>query len=51
LRGANDDERARNLATLKSWLGDGAWNPTRRERRSSVPGVAKEQLDRNKAKD
>jgi hypothetical protein len=48
--GANDDERARNLATLKSWLGDGAWNLNRWETRGSVPGVTKEQLDRIKAK-
>ena len=48
--GANDDERARNLATMKSWLGDGAWNLNRWETRGSVPGVAKEQLDRIKAK-
>jgi len=48
--GANDDERARNLATLKSWLGDGAWNLNRWETRGAVPGVTKEQLDRIKAK-
>jgi hypothetical protein len=48
--GANDDERARNLATIKSWLGDGAWNLNRWETRGSVPGVTKEQLDRIKAK-
>jgi len=48
--GANDDERARNLATLKTWLGEGAWNLNRWETRGSVPGITKEQLDRVKAK-
>jgi hypothetical protein len=48
--GATDDERARNLATLKSWLGDGAWNLNRWEARGSVPAITKEQLDKVKAK-
>ena len=48
--GANDDERARNLDTIKSWLGEGAWNLNRWETRGSVPGVTKEQPDRIKAK-
>jgi hypothetical protein len=48
--GATDEERARNLATVKSWLGEGAWNLNRWETRGSVPGVTKEQLDRIKAK-
>ena len=48
--GATDDERARNLATVKAWLGEGAWNLNRWETRGSVPGITKEQLDRIKAK-
>ena len=48
--GASDEERARNLATIKSWLGEGAWNLNRWETRGSVPGITKEQLDRVKAK-
>ena len=48
--GATDQDRARNLATLKSWLGEGAWNLNRWEARSNVPGITKEQLDKVKAK-
>lgn len=48
--GATDDERARSLATPKSWLGDGAWNLNRWEARGSVPAITKEQLDKVRAK-
>ncbi len=48
--GATDAERAKNLATLKSWLGEGAWNLNRFETRGSVPAITKEQLDKVKAK-
>jgi len=48
--GANDAERARNLQTIKSWLGDGAWNLNRWEKRGDTPAVTKEQLDKVKAK-
>lgn len=49
--GANDEERARNLATLKAWLGgDAAWNLNRWEARGNVPAITKEQLERVKAK-
>lgn len=49
--GANDDERARNLATIKAWLGgDAAWNLNRWEARGNVPAITKEQLERVKAK-
>ena len=48
--GANDDERAKNLATIKAWLGDGAWNSNRWNARGDVPGVTKDQLDKIKAK-
>jgi len=48
--GGSDADRAKNLATLKSWLGEGAWNLNRWETRGSVPGITKEQLDKVKAK-
>ena len=48
--GGNDQERADNLATIKSWLGEGAWNLNRWEKRGEVPAVTKEQLDKVKAK-
>jgi hypothetical protein len=48
--GASDADRAKNLATLKAWLGEGAWNLNRWELRGSVPAITKEQLDKVKAK-
>ena len=48
--GDSAEERAANLAKIKSWLGEGAWNLNRWSARGEVPGVTKEQLDRIKAK-
>ena len=48
--GDNDSERAKNLTTIKEWLGDGAWNMNRWKARENVPGISKEQLESIKAK-
>lgn len=48
--GETDQERTRNLQTIKAWLGDGAWFLNRFEARGNVPGVSKEQLAKIKAK-
>lgn len=48
--GGDDAERAKNLQTIKTWLGEGAWNLNRWEQRGDAPGITKEQLDRVKAK-
>jgi hypothetical protein len=48
--GTSDDERARNLQMVKTWLGDGAWNLNRWKARGDVPGVTKEQLEKVQAK-
>ncbi len=48
--GDTDAERAANLAKIKAWLGEGAWNLNRWAARGSVPAVSKEQLDKVKAK-
>ena len=48
--GESDAERAKNLKTIKDWLGDGAWNLNRFKARENVPGVTKEQLEKIKAK-
>lgn len=48
--GGNDAERAKNLQTLKAWLGEGAWNLNRFKAQGDVPGVSKEQLEKVKAK-
>jgi mono/diheme cytochrome c family protein len=48
--GGTDQERAKNLQTIKTWLGEGAWNLNRWQARGNVPGITKEQLDKIKAK-
>lgn len=48
--GGSDADRAKNLAAIKAWLGEGAWNLNRWEARGSVPAITKEQLDKVKAK-
>lgn len=48
--GDNDEERAKNLQTVKEWLGEGAWNMNRWKARNDVPGVSKEQLEKISAK-
>ena len=47
--GTSDEERAKNLKTIKDWLGDGAWNLNRWTKRGEVPGITKEQLEKVKA--
>ena len=44
--GETDAERAKNLATLKAWVGEGGWNLNRWKARGEVPGVTKEQIDK-----
>jgi hypothetical protein len=44
--GETDAERARNLAMLKTWIGEGGWNLNRWTKRGDVPGVTKEQLEK-----
>lgn len=48
--GADDAERAKNLQTIKAWLGEGAWNLNRWQKRGDTPGISKEQLEKIKAK-
>lgn len=48
--GSTDEERAANLKLLKAWVGDGAWNLNRWNKRGDVPMVSKEQLDKIKLK-
>ena len=44
--GETDAERAKNLATLKAWVGQGGWNLNRWNARGEVPAVTKEQIDK-----
>ena len=46
--GGNDQERQKNLALFKAWLGEGGWNLNRWDARGDVPAVSKEQLDKLK---
>ncbi len=39
----------KNLQTIKTWLGDGAWNLNRFGARGDTPGITKEQLAKIKA--
>jgi hypothetical protein len=48
--GENDAERAKNLAVIKAWLGDGGWHLNRFNKKGDVPGVTKEQLEKLKLK-
>jgi hypothetical protein len=48
--GGSNEERAKNLQLVKTWLGDGAWNLNRWQARGDVPGVTKEQLEKVQAK-
>ena len=44
--GETDAERAKNLATLKAWVGEGGWNLNRWKAREGVPAITKEQADK-----
>jgi hypothetical protein len=48
--GSTDAERAANLKLVKAWVGDGAWNLNRWNKRGDVPAISKEQLDKIKVK-
>lgn len=44
--GENENERQKNLATFKAWVGEGGWNLNRFKARGDVPGITKEQMDK-----
>jgi hypothetical protein len=46
--GSDDAERGKNLQTIKTWLGAGAWNLNRWQKRDDTPAISKEQLDKIK---
>ncbi len=48
--GSTNEERAANLKLVKAWVGDGAWNLNRWNKRADVPAISKEQLDKIKIK-
>lgn len=48
--GATDDERQKNLALFKAWIGPGGWTLKRWNARGAVPGITREELDNIKVK-
>lgn len=48
--GSTEDERKKNLAIFKSWVGEGGWNLNRWKERGDVPAITKEQLNKVKVK-
>ena len=43
-------ERAKNQQTIKAWMGEGAWNLNRWQKRGDTPGISNEKLEKIKAK-
>jgi len=48
--GETDAQRAANLAIMKAWVGEGAWNLKRWSKRDNVPAITKEELNLLKLK-
>ena len=48
--GTTDAERKANLALVKAWVGEEAWNLNRWKKRGDVPAITKDQLDKLKLK-
>jgi len=46
--GGTDEERQKNLALFKQWVGKDAWKLNRWKARGDVPAITKEDLDRIK---
>jgi len=46
--GATEEERQKNLALFKQWVGKDAWKPNRWAARGDVPAITKEDLDKIK---
>jgi hypothetical protein len=46
--GETDAERKTNLAKIKAWVGEDAWNLQRWKKRGDVPAITKEELDKLK---
>jgi len=48
--GSTDDERQKNLATFKAWVGADGWVLNRFKARGKVPAITKEQLEKIQVK-
>ncbi len=48
--GSSEEERQKNLALFKAWVGEGAWNLNRWNAKGDVPAITKEAMDKIKVK-
>jgi hypothetical protein len=48
--GETDEERARNLALFKAWIGPQGWTMKRFEARGGVAGISREELEKIQVK-
>jgi len=48
--GGSTEERQRNLALFKEWVGTDAWKHNRWQPRGNVPAITKEEMDKIKVK-
>ncbi|MBW6493142.1 MAG: cytochrome C [Burkholderiaceae bacterium] len=48
--GSSEEERQKNLALFKEWVGPDAWNLNRWKAKGDVPAITKEQVDKIKVK-
>jgi hypothetical protein len=48
--GETEEERQKNLAVFKAWVGPGGWTMKRWEARGSVPAISREELDKIQVK-
>ena len=48
--GGTEEERQKNLATFKAWVGPEGWTMKRWETRGEVPGISREELEKIRVK-
>lgn len=48
--GTSDEERKKNHALFKKWVGEDAWTHKRWDKKGDMPGVSKEELEQMKIK-
>ena len=48
--GSTEDERQKNLQTVKDWVGPEGWTLKRWQARGTVPAISKEELDKIRVK-
>ena len=48
--GSSDEERQKNLAVFKAWVGPDGWTMKRWEARDGVPGISRDELNKIRVK-